>query len=210
VPPPFQATSLLLAAALGAARCAGPGQEGGRKPAAGASAAATAAAIAPPPPETPAFPEVHRGIDEATLRRLFPEVDIRRYEDGAVQGHRPASVHGVAGSWHYTFKEGKLAWVMFNSYEDAITQANFDRYKAAILAIEADYDRRFGPPIKREVGKQTFQDPRRELHWGYDVFDAVWKAEGAKIRARFDFMGGKGEYHFLVNVEMEPEDYPYF
>jgi hypothetical protein len=208
---PLQATSLLLAAALGAARCAGPGQEGGRKhSAATAIAGVTASATAPPPPETPAFPEVRLGIDEVTFRRLFPEVDIRRYEDGAVQGHWPASVHGVAGSWHYTFKEGKLAWVLFNSYEDAITPANFDRYKAAILAIEANYDRRFGPPIKREVGKQTFQDPRKEHHWGYDVFDAVWKAEGMKIRANFDFMGGKGDYHFLVQMEIEPEDYPYF
>jgi hypothetical protein len=207
--PPLQATSLLLAAALGAARCAGPGQERDHR---ASAASASATATAPPPPETPAFPEVHRGIDEATLLRLLPEVDLRRYEDGAVQGHRPASVHGVAGSWHYTFKEGKLAWVMFNSYEDAITRANFDRYKAAILAIEADYTKRFGPPIKRAVGKQTFEDPHAEghRHWGYDVFDAVWKAEGAKIRANFDFMGGKGEYHFLVQIEVEPEDYPHF
>jgi hypothetical protein len=160
---------------------------------------------------TPAFPQVGLGIDEAALLRLFPSVEIHRYPD-MVQAHRQASVHGVAGTWSYTFKQGKLAWVMFNSYEKDITEANFDRYRLAIDAIEADYTKRYGPPIKRKSGKQFFEDPHAEghHHWGYEVFDAVWKVEGALVQAEFHFMGGKGQYAFLVKMEMEPEGYPYF
>jgi hypothetical protein len=218
MPPPLPATPLLLAAALGAARCSGPGQERGTPPAAtpplavdtASGSAPATASVAAPPPRTPAFPEVRLGIDEAALLRRFPGLEIHRYSDGKVQAQRRASVHGVAGTWTYTLEEGKLAWVMFDSYEKAITEANFDRYRLAIDTIEADYTKRYGVPIKRQQGKQFFEDPYAEghHHWGYDVFDAVWKAEGAKIRARFHFMGGKGDYAFLVAIHVAPEDAP--
>lgn len=170
------------------------------------------AAEAPPSPFPPASAEktpfgAHLGMDLEAFRTILPQVSIPS-PDG--QGAVRADVHGLDGSFTYTFEGGKLKWVLFDKYIDELTLPNFDRCLAATDAIIADYTRQYGPPLSLKTGTRTFKDPRVEHHWGYEVMEAVWKAAGMKFQVDFDFMGGKGEYHLLVKVEFQRGDYPYF
>jgi hypothetical protein len=141
------------------------------------------------------------------FQKIFPGVAIRS-PDG--QGGLDATVHGLEGRWTYTFEGGKLKWALFDRYIDELTAPNFARCLAATDAIIADYTKQYGPPTALKVGTRTFKDPRVEHHWGYEVMEATWKADGMKFHVDFDFMGGKGDYHLLVKMEFQREDYPYF
>lgn len=166
-------------------------------------------AMAPPPlrsrANTPFGARI--GMDIASFQRLFPALPVTTPDS---QVGVDAVVHGLDGRWTYTFKGGKLSWSLFDKYIDEITASNFDLCLAAIDAIIADYTRQYGPPARLETGTRIFKDPHKEHHWGYDVMRATWKAEGMKFQANFNFMGGKGVYHFLVKMEFQREDYAYF
>ena len=154
-------------------------------------------------------------MDLARFQQIFPEQTFPELsvKSPDAQVGITALVHGLDGRWTYTFEGGKLKWAMFNRYIDELTQANFDRCLSATDAIIADYTRQYGPPASLKPGTRTFKDPydpKVERHWGYEVMEATWKADGMKFHVDFDFMGGKGDYHFLVQMEFEREDYPYF
>ncbi|MEI6123536.1 MAG: hypothetical protein WCQ95_07890 [Bacteroidota bacterium] len=127
------------------------------------------------------------------------------------QWGRPETLYGLVGSWVYNFKAGKLNWMMFDAYNDNITQAHFDTCLKATRQLIADYTKQCGKPTSTTLGDTNFTDPALHRHWGYDVIKTVWKNyKGQKIIIQFTFMGGKGEYAFLVNINFFDKDYPYY
>ena len=117
--------------------------------------------------------------------------------------------YGLKGDWSYDFKDGMLTWFIWDNYEEDITQENFDLTLAATLKLIEDYKKIYGEPEKYEEVDLTFKDPYKERHWGYDVIYAIWTTENMKIRIIFNFMGGKGMYNFLVQMDFHNADYEY-
>jgi hypothetical protein len=207
----------LAAALIGVSGC--PGSQ--REPAAESTGIRPSPPAPPPEPVVSPFPPkgaentpfgARIGMELGRFQQIFPEQTFPKLAvkspDGQVGIH--AMVHGLDGKWTYTFEGGKLKWVLFDKYIDEITKPNFERCLAATDAIIQDYTKQYGPPASAKVGPRTFKDPYVDHHWGYEVMEMTWKADGMKFHVDFDFMGGKGSYHLLVKMEFQREDYPYF
>ena len=68
----------------------------------------------------------------------------------------------------------------------------------------------YGKPFEYKAVDTTYRDPYKDHHWGYDVIYAKWKTDKIKFKIEFTFMGGKGEYHFLVKMGFFDKDYKYW
>ncbi len=153
---------------------------------------------------------VHIGMSEAELQSEFKNLEQSTYEN-TVTYTRPDTLYGLDSEWGYKFEDHKLNWIYFMRYEDELTDANFKSYLEACEKLIKDYTRIYGVPDSIINGDKTFKDPYIERHWGYDVLEARWyDADGMKIKIRFTFMGGKGEYHFILTIDMFDKSYPYF
>lgn len=154
--------------------------------------------------------KVYIGMSIDTVKKLYPGITEGKYEN-TITLSRPDNLYGLQDEWGYRFKEGKLEWIYFAKYIDSIDQKHFDLCLKAAQSIIRDYSKKYGKPDTVLKGKQKFIDPFKKRHWGYDVLEARWKNyKGAKISVEFTFMGGKGEYHFLVKINYFDKDYPYY
>ena len=127
------------------------------------------------------------------------------------QWGRDEKLYGLDGGWAYNFDSGKLEWMLYDNYIHEITQANFDKCLSASKHLVKDYTAIYGQPDTTMIGDTTFKDPAEKRHWGYDVMEVRWKDyKGEKLKIEFTFMGGKGEYAFLVKIAFFEKNYPYY
>ncbi len=127
------------------------------------------------------------------------------------QWGRQFELYGLDGSWSYSFKNGKLNWMHYQKYKNEINESNFNKCLSATEQLIKDYTKYYGKPDTTIVGNKIFVDPLVKHHWGYNVLEARWNnVNGQKIKVEFDFMGGKGEYSFVVIINFFDKDYPYF
>jgi hypothetical protein len=150
------------------------------------------------------------GMDVKSFAKVFPELFPKGIGMSG-QWHREQELYGISGSWSYTFENDKLTWMHFNRYIDEINEANFNKCLSATKQLIKDYSGSYGIPDTTMIGDTTFLDPIKKRHWGYDVIEARWKDyRGMKIKIEFTFMGGKGDYHFLVEINYFDKSYPYY
>ncbi|MBN2891562.1 MAG: hypothetical protein JXL97_06835 [Bacteroidales bacterium] len=149
------------------------------------------------------------GMEFSQFSTEFPEV-VNNETNGNRQYGYETQIQGLDGGWAYDFKDNKLIWFMYNSYNDQINQANFDKYLEVTQSIIAEFKQKYGEPTELEFENKTFIDPYIEHHWGYDVIKAVWRTPEMDFEISFDFMGGKGEYNFIFKMEFHESGYEYF
>ncbi len=127
------------------------------------------------------------------------------------QWGRKEKIYGLDGGWAYNFDSGKLEWMLYDNYIHEINGKNFDKCLSATKNLIEDYTKLFGKPDTTMIGDTTFKDPALKRHWGYDVMEVRWKDyKGEKLKVEFTFMGGKGEYAFLVKIAFFEKNYPYY
>lgn len=150
------------------------------------------------------------GMSLQDVKTLYPNARESRY-DKEINLTVEDTLHGVASAWSLNFSDDKLKWIMFNHYDAKLSEAGFKKYLKATKEIIADYTKWYGPPDEEIKGKQVYVDPYKKKHWGYDVLEARWKnVNGEKMKVEFTFLGGKGEYQFLVVITHFHKDYPYY
>ena len=144
------------------------------------------------------------------VKKLFPNATESKYEKTIILV-RSDTIHGLGSSWSYNFEGGKLNYFLFNIYNRNLSETNFKKCLKATEEIIADYTKWYGEPDEEAKGNTKYVDPYKKKHWGYDVLEAKWKnVSGEKIKVEFTFMGGKGEYQFLVVINHFNKDYPYY
>jgi hypothetical protein len=149
------------------------------------------------------------GMTQNEVKKIYPDVETSSYQN-TITLSRHETIYGLDGGWGYQFEEGKLNWIYYNKYIDEITDTNFKLCLAATKQIIKDYTKLYGNPDTTITGKEKFIDPYTKPHWGYNVLEARWKdSKGMKINVRFTFLGGKGQYHFLVKINYFDKTYPY-
>ena len=153
--------------------------------------------------------QVYIGMSINDFKTIYPEIVPENYKP-TQSFKRKETIADIDGEWYYDFKDSRLKWFMFDRYFNEINQANFDKCLNASKEIITDYKKKYGAPIKIEEGETTFKDPYKERHWGYDVIKSVWQTDKMKILVEFHFMGGKGEYNFIVKIAFQDKDYKYF
>jgi len=150
------------------------------------------------------------GMDVNDFGKVFPEL----FPNGVGltgQWGREEKLYGLNGSWAYRFENGKLNWMHYDKYIDEINDTNFNKCLSATKQLLKDYTKQYGKPDTTIIGNTHFIDPYKKHHWGYDVLEARWKDyKGMKIKVEFTFMGGKGDYHFLVVINYFDKNYPYY
>jgi hypothetical protein len=150
------------------------------------------------------------GMTLEEVAKLFPNAEETRHERTITITY-PDTLHGLADRWGFNFEGGKLRSMMFHKYISELNETNFNKCLKATKAIIADYTEWYGEPDSVTTGKTKFVDPYKKKHWGYDVLEARWSnVSGEKMKVEFTFLGGKGEYQFLVVVTHFPKDYPYY
>jgi len=150
------------------------------------------------------------GMDVKSFATVFPALFPKGIKMSG-QWQRNQELYGLKGSWTYRFENGKLSWIHFNKYLDEINENNFKQCLHAATQLINDYTRLYGKPDTTLTGDTTFVDPYKKHHWGYDVIEARWKdCKEMKIKIEFTFMGGKGDYHFLLGINYFDKNYPYY
>ncbi|MBU0487007.1 MAG: hypothetical protein KKD31_03545 [Bacteroidetes bacterium] len=150
------------------------------------------------------------GMSVDDFAKKFPSLFPKGVKISGQWG-RDEDLHGLAGDWTYRFEDGILTWIHFQKYYDDITATNFQTCLSATNQLISEYTAAFGKPDNTIVGDTTFIDPYKKHHWGYDVKEVQWKNyQGMKIKIEFSFLGGKGDYNFMVVVNYFDKDYPYF
>lgn len=148
------------------------------------------------------------GMDMYLFKMIYPKV-IPLNASTSGQWGRADTLYGLPGSWAYNFEEGKLAWCLWDVYIDSLSQSNFDKCFSAAKSLIKKYTTDYGKPNEYKLVDTTYKDPNKQHHWGYDVIYAKWETNKIKFKIEFTFMGGKGEYHFLVKMGFFDKDYPY-
>ncbi|OFX42219.1 MAG: hypothetical protein A2046_03895 [Bacteroidetes bacterium GWA2_30_7] len=144
------------------------------------------------------------------VKKIYPNMESATYEK-TITLSRTENLYGIEGEWGYRFKNDTLNWIHFDKYIDEINDTNFRNCLSATRKIIADFTKVYGNPDTTITGDTSFIDPYQKKHWGYDVIEAQWKNyNGMKIKVEFTFMGGKGEYHFLVKINYFDKNYPYY
>lgn len=157
-----------------------------------------------------AQPNATIGMTVNDLKKIYPNIESTSYQN-TVTYTRAEELYGIAGNWGYRFEGDKLNWIHFDKYIDKINEKNFEKCLTATKQIIADYTRLYGNPDTTITGNAKFIDPYKEKHWGYNVLEARWKDHnGMKIKVEFTFMGGKGQYNFLVKINYFDKSYPYY
>ena len=148
-------------------------------------------------------------IDE--VKKIYPDLKSSTYEN-TITLERPDNLYGLDDSWGYRFEKGKLKWIYFHKYIDELNDSNFQKCLFATRQLIKDYTSLYGSPDSTITGDTTFIDPYKDKHhWGYKVIEARWKIyNDMKMKIEFTFMGGKGEYHFIVSINVFDKNYPYF
>ena len=148
---------------------------------------------------------IQLGMSEAALNQIYPGLKTTKYHS-ETNYHRPETIEGVAVEWVYRFENDKLNWVFLHHYSDELNKENFELCLKMAKNLIEEHSKIYGKPILKE-GNQNFVDPYKDKHhWGYYVLEAEWKMEnGVKLEIQFDFMGAKGVYMFLVQVELTAE-----
>ncbi|MFH0865115.1 MAG: hypothetical protein V1904_02900 [Bacteroidota bacterium] len=155
-------------------------------------------------------PKVKIGMTMDEVKKIYPNTVSASYQN-TITLSRPDTLFGLDDEWGYRFENDKLNWIFFHKYIDEITKENFKKCLSAAANLMKQYADFYGLPDSVIVGDTAFVDPYVKHHWGYDVIESQWKnAEGMKISIGFTFMGGKGEYHFIVSINIFDKSYPYF
>ena len=150
------------------------------------------------------------GMTIEDVRKIYPNLKTATYQNETTLS-RPEKLYGLDGSWGYRFKGNKLDWIFFDTYFNDINTINFSLCLSATRQLIIDYTKIYGKPDSTIIGDTTFIDPIKKKHWGYDVMEVRWKNyNGMKIKIEFTFMGGKGEYAFLVKINYFEKNYPYY
>jgi len=154
--------------------------------------------------------DIHTGMSDSEILIIFPDLEKTSYENTTTYT-RPDTIYGLDSEWGYKFENNSLNWIYFMRYEENLNEENFKAYLEATQRLIKDYAKIYGIPDSLIQGDMEYKDPYVEHHWGYDVLEARWyDADGMKIKIRFIFMGGKGEYHFLLTIDMFDKSYSYF
>lgn len=143
---------------------------------------------------------IYPGMTVKEFKKIHPDLKLK---DGGGQWTREAEIYGLKGKWAYQFKDGKLEWFLFDYYlQDykKLNEKNFKKCLGSTKKIMSDLTKLYGKPAKIEEGTTRFRDPSKDRHWGYDVIEGRWNTGKMKIKAKFKFFGGKGEYFFTVSV----------
>lgn len=157
-----------------------------------------------------AQPNVTIGMTMEEVNKIYPGLKSGTYENTTTL-ERPVNLYGLDDAWGYRFEGEKLTWIFFHKYIDELNDTNFKKCLSATKHIIKDYTVLYGDPDTTITGDTTFIDPYKKHHWGYDVIEARWKNyNNMKVKVEFTFMGGKGEYHFLVSINYFDKNYPYF
>lgn len=155
-------------------------------------------------------PDISIGMAIDEVKKNYPDMKETKYQ-GTITLERYENLHGLNGYWGYRFEHDKLNWFFFHKYIDKINEENFKKCFTSTKNIISDCIKQYGSPDTVITGDTTFTDPLVKRHWGYDVIEARWKNHrGMKIKVEFTFMGGKGEYHFLVNINYFDKNYLYY
>ncbi len=150
------------------------------------------------------------GMTLEDVNKLYPNLKSTTYEN-TITLERPENLYGLDDTWGYRFEGGKLTWIFFDKYIQEINDTNFRKCLSATKHLINDYTRFYGKPDTTIIGDTSFIDPYKKHHWGYNVIEARWKNyENMKIKVEFTFMGGKGQYSFLVKICFFDKDYPYY
>jgi hypothetical protein len=150
------------------------------------------------------------GMSMEEFQALYPKTKSALYQNTTTLSIQD-TLYNLPGQWGYRFDNNKLNWIHFDKYIDEINQRNFDLCVSASQEIIKNFTKAYGKPDTLITGNTNFIDPYQKHHWGYDVIEARWKeVSGMKIKVEFTFMGGKGEYHFLVVINYFEKNYPYF
>jgi hypothetical protein len=156
-----------------------------------------------------AQPKAVIGTTLTEFEKEYPKMPRQIYEDEVTFSEK-FRVSGFDVSWSYKFKKGRLEWIYLQKYIQMVNQKNFDRCLKLTKKIITDFTTYYGDADNMEEGDTTYVDPYVKRHWGYDVIRAVWKNyKGMKIKVRFTFKGGKGDYSFLVSVDFHDSSYPF-
>jgi hypothetical protein len=150
------------------------------------------------------------GMTITEVNRVYPGIKKDSNENGITLS-RPVKLYGLEGYQGYRFKDSKLYWIFFDKYINNITAENFNLCLSATNNLIRDFTVQYGQPDTLIKGDTTFKDPNKVRHWGYDVLEARWKDfNNMKIKVEFTFMGGKGQYSFLVKISYFDKLYPYY
>ena len=150
------------------------------------------------------------GMTMDEVNKIYPDMEKSTYENTTTLS-RPENLYGLDGTWGYRFENDKLTWIYFNKYIDDINNQNFKKCLSATKQLLKAYTKKYGKPETTTIGNPKFVDPYKKIHWGYNVIQARWADyEGMKIKLEFNFMGGKGDYHFLVKTNYFDKSYPYY
>ena len=151
------------------------------------------------------------GMSVNEFKNIYPNLPAPEKYENTITFTKQDTLYGLTGEWGYRFENNKLNWIFFHKYIDEINEQNFNKCLSSAEKIIYDFNNLYGKPDTIIKGNSTFRDPYVDHHWGYDVIEAQWKNfKGMKIKCEFTFMGGKGEYHFLVTINYFGKDYPYF
>ncbi len=150
------------------------------------------------------------GMDIDSFAKAYPSL-FKNSIGLTGQWGRSEDIYGLKGNWSYRFENGKLTWIHFAKYIDEVNEENFNKCLSATNKIIIDYIKQYGKPDEVISGKTKFIDPSKERHWGYGVKEVRWKnVNGMKIKIEFTFMGGKGDYNFIVAINHFDKDYPFY
>lgn len=136
------------------------------------------------------------GMSFTEFQNIYPEAVLSA--DG--QWEYEASLHGVDGTWIYSFSNRRLSWFVFNAYEPEISSETFQLCLEATRRLIGEYSMRYGKPAEEIRGIEQYRDPKLLPHAGYSVLEAKWAAESSVVEVQFHFMGDKDQYRFFVTV----------
>lgn len=150
------------------------------------------------------------GMTIKEVKKIYPAIKTDMNENGTTLS-RPDNLYGLDDDWGYRFTGNKLTWIFFDKYINEINDGNFRKCLSATRQLVQDYTNLYGKPDTIIIGDTTFVDPFKKQHWGYDIIEAQWENyNNMKIKIEFTFMGGKGEYNFLVKICYFDKNYPYY
>lgn len=150
------------------------------------------------------------GMTLNEVMKIYPNATSDSDERGSTIS-KPDTIYGLDGNWGYRFDKDTLNWIFFHKYIYEINETNFKKCLIATQQIIKDFTAYYGKPDTEIVGNTKFVDPYENHHWGYNVIETHWKNyKGMKINVQFTFMGGKGEYAFLVQIHFFDKDYPFY
>lgn len=157
------------------------------------------------------LPDAKIGMPINEFKALHPKAEFTVYETETTFV-LPDTLLETPIEWGYRFKEKGLDWIYMSHYSDALNAENFEHCLEMAKNLIAATEKKYGAASSKEEGTLFFIDPYKDKHhWGYKVLEARWKeVNGMKIKVEFVFMGGKGEYSFLVKMNVFDKDYPYF